>query len=61
LQMPRPQFLLAKPPLVEVVVDKGGLGWVRLGSFSAARQDFAFHSDDRLGVSQGLGLQGGSR
>lgn len=49
LPMPRPQPLAAAAPWA-VVVDKGGAGWVRLGSFTAARHDFCFHSNDRLGV-----------
>lgn len=50
IRMPQPRSIDKETAMEDVVVDKDGLGWLKLGNFHASKQDFALHSDDRLGV-----------
>jgi len=54
LRMPQPRSIDKGTTMEDVVVDKDGLGWLKLGNFRASKQDFALHSDDRLGVRRYL-------
>ena len=57
MRMPQPRSIDKESAMEDVVVDKEGMGWLKLGHFRANKQDFAFHSDDRLGVRLCLCIQ----